>query len=196
MPEILKKLAELIGFLPGIGEKTAVKLAFFLLKSHPSYIKKLSEILAELQTTIHECQTCGSLTDIHHATCEICRNPVRKTEVLCVVEDYLDLVSIERLGVHLGRYHVLGGVISPISGKSPSDLRFRELFDRVRDEHITELILALNPNIEGEATALYIDEYIPTKWIKISRLSKGLPNAGFIEYADEITLLSAFRGRK
>jgi recombination protein RecR len=108
MPEILKKLAELIGFLPGIGEKTAVKLAFFLLKSHPSYIKKLSETLAELQDTIHECQTCGSLTDKHHLECEICRNPLRKTEALCVVEDYLDLVSIERLGVHLGRYHVLG----------------------------------------------------------------------------------------
>lgn len=196
MPEILKKLAELIGFLPGIGEKTAVKLAFFLLKSHPSYIKKLSETLAELQNTVHECATCGSLTDIHHIACEICRNPLRKTEVLCVVEDYLDLVSIERLGVHLGRFHVLGGVISPISGKSPSDLRFRELFQRVQDEHITELILALNPNIEGEATALYIDEHIPVSGIKISRLSKGLPNAGFIEYADEITLLSAFRGRK
>jgi recombination protein RecR len=90
----------------------------------------------------------------------------------------------------------LGGVISPISGKSPSDLRFKELFGRVRDENVTELILALNPNIEGEATALYIDEYLPVKGIKISRLSKGLPNAGFIEYADEITLLSAFRGRK
>lgn len=196
MPEILKKLAELIGFLPGIGEKTAVKLAFFLLKSHPSYIKKLAETLAELQDTIHECATCGSLTDKHHVECEICRSSLRKTGVLCVVEDYLDLVAIERLGVHLGRYHVLGGVISPISGKSPSDLRFQELFRRVETEGVDELILALNPNIEGEATALYIDEYIPNKAVKISRLSKGLPNAGFIEYADEITLLSAFRGRK
>ncbi|MDD2745744.1 MAG: recombination mediator RecR [Candidatus Gracilibacteria bacterium] len=196
MPDILKKLAELIGFLPGIGEKTAVKLAFFLLKSHPSYLKKLSETLAELQDTVHECATCGSLTDKQHVECEICRNPLRKTEVLCVVEDYLDLVSIERLGVHHGRYHVLGGVISPISGTSPSDLHLKQLFQRIESEEIDELILALNPNIEGEATALYIDEYNPKKGLKISRLSKGLPNAGFIEYADEITLLSAFRGRK
>jgi len=148
MPEILKKLAELIGFLPGIGEKTAVKLAFFLLKSHPSYLKKLSETLAQLQDTIHECATCGSLTDKTHVACEVCRNPFRKTEVLCVVEDYLDLVSIERLGVHHGRYHVLGGVISPVSGTSPTDLHLKELFHRIESESITELILALNPNIE------------------------------------------------
>lgn len=197
MPEVLKKLAELIGFLPGIGEKTAVKLAFFLLKSHPSYLKRLSEAIATLQESVHECITCGSLTDSNHSECAICRDLQRKTTVLCVVEDYLDLVAIERLAVHAGRYHVLGGVISPISGKSPSDLRFKELFHRIEEEKIEELIIALNPNIEGEATALYIEEYLPkTKTVRITRLSKGLPNAGFIEYADEITLLSAFKGRK
>jgi recombination protein RecR len=113
-----------------------------------------------------------------------------------VVEDYLDLISIERLGVHHGRYHVLGGVISPVSGKSPGDLRIKQLFQRVEREAVSEIILALNPNIEGEATSLYIQEYIPKKNIVMTRLSKGLPNAGFIEYADEITLLSAFKGRK
>ncbi len=107
MPEILKKLSELIGFMPGIGEKTAVKLAFFLLKSHPSYLKNLSENIAELQNSVHECKTCFSLTDRTHDECEICRNTTRNTAVLCVVEDYLDLVSLERLGMHHGRYHVL-----------------------------------------------------------------------------------------
>ena len=196
MLEILKKLSDLIGFLPGIGEKTATKLAFFLLKSHPSYLENLAKNIAELQTTIHECTRCGSLTGIADLECEICRNAARKTATLCVVEDYLDLVSIERLAVHHGRYHILGGVISPISGRTPSDIRLKELFARCEEEGVEELILALNPNIEGEATSLYIEEYIPQKSIRISRLSKGLPNAGFIEYADEITLLNAFHGRK
>ncbi len=196
MPEILKKLADLIAFLPGIGDKTAVKLAFFLLKSNTGYLDSLASTIAELKSTVAECTVCGSLTDRDHAECSICRDHTRATGTLCIVEDYLDLVAIERLGVHHGQYHVLGGVISPLSGKSPADLRFRSLFERVESENISELILALNPNIEGEATALYIEEYIPRKSVHISRLSKGLPNAGFIEYADEITLLSAFKGRK
>ena len=195
MPDILKKLAELIAFLPGIGDKTAIKLAFFLLKSNVSYLEKLADTLRALKKTVHACNTCGSLTDQEHIECSICRNPVRATNTLCVVEDFLDLIAIERLGVHHGRYHVLGGVISPLSGKSPADLTLKSLFSRVESESITEIILALNPNIEGEATALYIEEYIPNKTVIISRLSKGLPNAGFIEYADEITLLSAFKGR-
>ncbi len=196
MPDILRELTELIAFLPGIGEKTATKLAFFLLKSNPSYVEKLSRTLETLQKEVHECTTCGSLTDRHHTECHICRDEQRKTRTLCVVEDYLDLVSLERLGVHHGRYHVLGGVVSPLQGKSPEDIRIKELFARIREESIEELILALNPNIEGEATCLYIEQYIPDKNIRITRLSKGLPNAGFIEYADEITLLNAFRGRK
>ena len=196
MPDVLRELTELIAFLPGIGEKTATKLAFFLLKSNPTYVEKFSRTLKALQEEIHECATCGSLTDKHHLECSICRNEQRKTNTLCVVEDYLDLVSLERLGIHHGRYHVLGGVVSPLQGKTPGDIRLKELFQRVSDESISELILALNPNIEGEATCLYIEEYIPKKDIQITRLSKGLPNAGFIEYADEITLLNAFRGRK
>lgn len=195
MPDILKKLAELIAFLPGIGDKTAIKLAFFLLRSNTSYLEKLADTIRALKTTVHTCGTCGSLTDMEHLECSICRDPMRKTNSLCVVEDFLDLIAIERLGVHHGRYHVLGGVISPLSGKSPADLTLKSLFSRVENESITEIILALNPNIEGEATALYIEEYIPSKSVTISRLSKGLPNAGFIEYADEITLLSAFKGR-
>lgn len=196
MPEILKKLSELIAFLPGIWEKTSIKLAFFLLKSNPSYLKKLSETISELQKTVHECITCGSLTDISKSECEICSDSKRNDGTLCVVEDYLDLIAIERLGVFFWKYHVLGGVISPLSWKSPSDLRIKELFSRVENENISELILAFNPNIEGEATALYIEEHLSWKNIRISRLSRGLPNAWFIEYADEITLLSAFRGRK
>lgn len=195
MPEILKRLSELISYLPGIGDKTAMKLAFFLLKAHPSYLENLANQIRDLQKNVHECERCFSVTDTSKDECEICRNDQRNTGTLCVVEDYLDLVAIERLGVHSGRYHVLGGVVSPIQGKMPNDLRMKELFSRIKEEEVNELILAVNPNIEGEATCLYIEEYIPEKSVKISRLSKGLPNAGFIEYADEITLLNAFKGR-
>jgi recombination protein RecR len=195
LPDVLKKLSELISFLPWIGEKTAVKLAFFLLKANPSYVQKFADTLRDIQAQLHECSTCHGLTDTKYHECAICRESLRKTEVLCIVEDYLDMVAIERLGIHKGRYHVLDGIISPLSGKSPKDLNMSDLMNRVSSEWIQEIILAFNPNIEWEATSLYIEELFSGKDIKITRLSRWLPNAGFIEYADEITLISAFRGR-
>lgn len=195
LPDVLKKLSELISFLPGIGEKTAVKLAFFLLKANPSYIQKFADTLQSLQSELHECVVCHGLTDTRHNKCSICREVSRNNHCLCVVEDYLDMVAIERLWIHKGKYHVLDGIISPLSGKSPKDIHLSDILDRIIQEDITELILAFNPNIEWEATSLYIEELLVGKDIKITRLSRGLPNAGFIEYADEITLISAFRGR-
>ena len=135
------------------------------------------------------------MTDKMHPICSICTDTKRDTRLLCIVEDYLDMLSIERTGVYRGLYHVLGGVVSPIAGTMPDKLNYKSLFSRISENtHIEEVIIATNPNIEGEATALYAIEHMPRQ-IKISRLSKGLPHAGSIEYADEITLLSAFKGR-
>jgi recombination protein RecR len=196
MPEALKRLIDMINFLPGIGEKTAAKLAFFLLKAHPAYVANFARSLGDLHRTITECSLCHGMTDMDHPICRVCSDDSRDHAILCIVEDYLDMLSIERTGVYRGLYHVLGGVVSPISGVTPDKLHIASIFDRMISESPPhELILALNPNLEWEATALYIIENNPKKDIKISRLSKWLPHAGSIEYADEITLLAAFRGR-
>lgn len=194
MPEALKRLVDIIHFLPGIWEKTAAKLAFFLLKAHKAYVTNFARALLDLHEKVHECPICHGMGDEKDVPCAICRDTKRNQQEICVVEDYLDLLSIERTGVFRWRYHVLGWAISPIQGVTPDTLHFAHLFERVLTTDIQELILAMNPNIEGEATALYILEHIP-KSIQISRLSKWLPHAGSIEYADEITLLAAFRGR-
>ncbi len=195
MPETLKRLIDMIHFLPWIGEKTAAKLAFFLFKANRAYVKNFAKVLDSLHDSLMECEVCHGMTDVGSPRCKICSDQKRDQGILCVVEDYLDMVSIDRTGVYHGRYHVLGGSISPIAGTMPDKLQFRSLFTRVAEEReISEIILATNPNIEGEATALYAIEHMPRE-VRISRLSKGLPHAGSIEYADEITLLSAFKGR-
>ena len=195
MPEALKKLIDVLSFLPGVGEKTATKLALFIFRSHPAFAKNFSGTLERLHRELRECTNCHAITDHEGGICPICVNAKRRTGIICVVEEYLDLLAIERLHVFDGQYHVLGGAISPINGVSPENLHIRSLLARVEREEVTEIILATNANIEGEATALYITENLPKKDIRVSRLSKGLPNAGYIEYADEITLLHAFRGR-
>lgn len=173
-----------------------MKLAFFLLKANGSYIKNFARELEKLQTNVHDCQICFGLTDGDKTICAVCSDETREKHTLCVVEDYLDMLSIERLGIFHGYYHILGGSISPIHGRMPNSLHFQELFDRVRNTpEIQEIIIATNPNIEGEATNLYIEENIPRRDLKLTRLSKGLPNAGYIEYADDITLINAFKGR-
>ncbi len=195
MPETLKRLIDMIHFLPGIGEKTAAKLAFFLLKANSAYVKNFAKTLAELHEKVMECDQCHGMTDIWSPLCKICADQKRETSLLCLVEDYLDMMSIERTGVYHGYYHVLWWVISPIAGTLPNKLNYISLFERISEnKEIEEIIIATNPNIEWEATALYAIEHMPRE-IKISRLSKGLPHAGSIEYADEITLLSAFKGR-
>lgn len=195
MPEALKRIIDMIHYLPWIGEKTAAKLAFFLLKAHPSYVSNFAKALADLHANVQECSQCHGMTDRDHPICTICTDTKRDTRLLCVVEDYLDMLSIERTGVYRGLYHVLGGVVSPIAGTTPDKLHYSSLFSRIgENQFIEEVIIATNPNIEWEATALYAIEHMP-RAVKISRLSKGLPHAGSIEYADEITLLSAFKGR-
>ena len=195
MPETLKRLIDMIHFLPWIWEKTAAKLAFFLLKANSAYVKNFAETLSKLHSDVTECATCHGMTDKDQPICKICSDTTRNARELCVVEDYLDMLSIERTGVYRGYYHVLWGAISPIQNITPEKLHFDILFERVQnDSHIQEVILAMNPNIEWEATTLYATERMP-RAVQITRLSKGLPHAGSIEYADEITLLSAFRGR-
>ncbi|PID84341.1 recombination protein RecR [Candidatus Gracilibacteria bacterium] len=195
MPKALQRLIDMIHYLPGIGEKTAAKLAFFLFQANTSYVKNFAEALIDVHENLIECTNCHGMTDKENPICTICSDVKRDQNMICVVEDYLDMISIERTGVYRGQYHILGGSISPIQGTTPDKLNIDTLFERVLAEsEIDEIILATNPNIEGEATSLYITEHIPRE-IKISRLSKGLPHAGAIEYADEITLLSAFKGR-
>ncbi|MDD3120450.1 MAG: recombination mediator RecR [Candidatus Gracilibacteria bacterium] len=194
MPESLKKLIDIISFLPGIGEKTATKLAFFLLKANTSYINNFANYLQKIKKEIHECKKCYAYTDSKNEFCPICKDSSRDKNVICVIEDYLDLISIEKLKIYNGIYHVLGGAISPMSGIGINDLKIKELLQRIENNDIIEIILATNPNIEGEATAMYIRENIK-KDITVSRLSKGLPSSGYIEYADEITLINSFKGR-
>jgi recombination protein RecR len=195
MPEALKRIIDMIHYLPGIGEKTAAKLAFFLLKANATYVSNFARALSDLHATVRECEVCHGMTDIEHPICSICSDPRRDDTMICVVEDYLDMLSIDRTGVWRGRYHVLGWVISPIQGTTPDQLHYDSLFARILENpQVSEIILAMNPNIEWEATALYATGHMPRE-VKISRLSKWLPHAGSIEYADEITLLSAFRGR-
>lgn len=149
MPETLKRLIDMIHFLPGIGEKTAAKLAFFLLKANESYVKNFAETLAKLHSSVTECQKCHGMTDIDAPICKICSDENRNKKELCVVEDYLDMLSIERTGVYRGYYHVLGGAVSPIQNITPEKLNFTTLFDRVLENpDISEIILAMNPNIE------------------------------------------------
>ena len=195
MPEALKRIIDMIHYLPGIGEKTAAKLAFFLLKANHTYVSNFARALSDLHSSVRECEICYGMTDIEHPICKICSDSKRDDSILCVVEDYLDMLSIDRTGVFRGRYHILGGVISPIQWTTPDKLNYDSLFARILENPcISEVILAMNPNIEWEATALYAIWHMPRE-VTISRLSKGLPHAGSIEYADEITLLSAFKGR-
>ncbi len=167
-----------------------------MLKANGAYVKNFARELEKLQTDVRDCTTCFGLTDGNKTICTICSDETRERNTLCVVEDYLDMLSIERLGIFHGYYHVLGGSISPVHGRMPNNLHFSELFERIQTTpEIQEIIIATNPNIEGEATNLYIEENIPRKTLKLTRLSKGLPNAGYIEYADDITLINAFKGR-
>ncbi|MDD2565296.1 MAG: recombination mediator RecR [Candidatus Gracilibacteria bacterium] len=195
MPESLKKLIDIIAYLPGIGEKSAARLGFFLLKANSTYVSNFSKQLEKIKTQIKTCNSCFGYTDNDNGICSICSDNSRDQDVICVVEDYLDLISIEKLKIFKGQYHVLGGSISPVNGILPKDLKFQELFEKVKKLKYKEIILAINPNIEGEATSMYIKENLLNIDINITKLSKGLPNAGYIEYADEITLINAFKGR-
>jgi recombination protein RecR len=191
---VVQDLIDELGRLPGIGPKSAQRIAFFLLAADPTDVRRLSDALIEVKEKVRFCSVCGNVAE--EDRCRICRDPRRDLTVLCVVEEPKDVVAIERTREFHGRYHVLGGAISPIEGIGPDDLRIRELVARLADGVVTEVILAMDPNLEGEATATYLTRLLRPLRLRITRLASGLPVGGDLEYADEVTLGRAFEGRR
>ncbi|HAQ60666.1 TPA: recombination protein RecR [Candidatus Delongbacteria bacterium] len=192
--EILENLINSFAKLPGIGRKTARRLAYFIINSDSSTAGDFARSVIEAKNKLGLCSICYNLTE--HDTCEICRDNRRDTGIICVVENFSDLYLFEKLSIHKGSYHVLGGLISPLDGINPSSLKLSQLFDRIDNNDVSELIIGLNHSVEGDTTALYIADRLKNKNIKISRLATGIPIGGEIEYTDEITLKQAFRDRK
>jgi len=190
----VQDLIDELGRLPGVGPKSAQRIAFHLLAADQADVTRLAETLQRVKERVRFCQVCGNVAEAQE--CRICRDPRRSLEVICVVEEPKDVVAIERTREFHGRYHVLGGAISPIEGIGPDDLRIRELMVRLRDAAVTELILATDPNLEGEATATYLARLIKPMGLRVTRLASGLPVGGDLEYADEVTLGRAFEGRR
>jgi len=193
-PEPVARLIEALQGLPGIGPKTAQRLTFFLLKRPADEVRELAESLVAVKERIVSCSTCFNVTDLD--PCRICSDPARDARLLCVVEEPKDVSTIEKAGVIKGRYHVLGGAINPIAGVGPEQLRIRELLTRLNDGAIQEIIIATDPNLEGEATATYLARMLKSIGITVTRLASGLPVGGDLEYADEVTLGRAFEGRR
>ena len=191
---VVQDLIDELGRLPGVGPKSAQRIAFYILASDPIDVERLAHALREVKDKVQFCIVCGNVAEEDH--CRICRDPKRDLTILCVVEESKDVVAIEKTREFRGRYHVLGGAISPIEGIGPDALRIRELIARLADGAITEVILATDPNREGEATATYLARLITPLGIAVSRLASGLPVGGDLEYADEVTLGRAFEGRR
>ncbi|MDO8307046.1 MAG: recombination mediator RecR [Actinomycetota bacterium] len=191
---IVQDLIDELGRLPGVGPKSAQRIAFHILAADPVDVLRLADALREVKEKVRFCSICGNVAE--EEQCRICRDPRRDLTVLCVVEEPKDVVAIEKTREFRGRYHVLGGAISPIDGIGPDDLRIRELFARLSESATTEVILATDPNLEGEATATYLARMIAPLGIAVSRLASGLPVGGDLEYADEVTLGRAFEGRR
>jgi recombination protein RecR len=190
------RLIEAFSRLPGVGPKTAQRLTYHVLRSPTDEARALAEALIAVKEQVAYCSTCWNITDAGVDPCVICADPARDATRICVVEEPLDVLAIERTREFRGRYHVLGGAISPIEGVGPDDLRIRELLARLADGTVTELILATDPNLEGEATATYLARMIKPMGLKVTRLASGLPVGGDLEYADEVTLGRAFEGRR
>lgn len=190
----LQNLIDELGRLPGVGPKGASRIAFYLLEADPQEVGRLAESLTQVKELVQFCAICGNVTE--EETCRICRDPKRSEDVLCVVEESKDVVAIERTREYRGRYHVLGGVINPMAGIGPDQLRISSLMTRLADGAIQEVIIATDPNIEGEATATYLTRMLMPLGITVSRLASGLPVGGDLEYADEVTLGRAFEGRR
>jgi recombination protein RecR len=191
---IVQDLIDELGRLPGIGPKSAQRIAFHILQTENFDVKNLAEILMTVRDKVRFCAICGNVSE--QETCSICRDPRRDQALICVVEEAKDVVAIERTREFRGLYHVLGGAISPIDGVGPDDLRIRQLMTRLADGQVQEIIIATDPNLEGEATATYLSRLLHTLEIKVTRLASGLPVGGDLEYADEVTLGRAFEGRR
>jgi recombination protein RecR len=193
-PEPVARLIDALQRLPGIGPKTAQRLTFFLLKRPAAEVRELGDALTAMKEKITYCRVCFNVTD--EDPCRICEDPRRDPNVICVVEEPNDLLAMERTGEYRGRYHVLLGALSPLDGIGPDDLRIRELLARLDGKEMAEVILATNPNVEGEATALYLAKLLRPLAVRITRIARGLPVGGDLEYADQVTLSKALEGRR
>jgi recombination protein RecR len=191
---IVQELIDELGRLPGIGPKSAQRIAFHIVQTENFDVSHLAEVLLTVRDKVRFCEICGNVSE--EATCSICRDPRRNPALICVVEEAKDVVAIERTREFRGLYHVLGGAISPIDGVGPDDLRIRQLMTRLADGTVQEVIIATDPNLEGEATATYLSRLLQTLEIRVSRLASGLPVGGDLEDADEVTLGRAFEGRR
>jgi recombination protein RecR len=191
---VVQDLIDELGRLPGVGPKSAQRIAFHLLQSDAVDVKRLVDALTEVKAKVRFCATCGNVAEGEQ--CKICADARRDGTSICVVEEPKDVVAIERTREFRGRYHVLGGAISPIEGVGPDDLRIKELMTRLASGEVTEVIIATDPNLEGEATASYLARFLRPMGLKVTRLASGLPVGGDLEYADEVTLGRAFEGRR
>lgn len=194
VPRSVERLIEELTKLPGVGPRTAERLAFHMLKADPHKAQSLGGALSDLHMSVHSCQRCHNFSE--GQLCSVCESDQRDPHLIAVVEEPFDVVAIEKTGLFGGKYHVLGGVISPIDGVGPSHLQIESLIRRVRDEATTEVILATNPSLEGESTAMYIRAQLEPLAVKLTRLARGLPVGGDLEYADQITLGRALQGRQ
>jgi len=191
---IIQDLIDELGRLPGVGPKSAQRIAFHIIQSDRVDVSRLAEVLKTVKERVKFCTTCGNISE--EELCKICRDPRRDNSTICVVEESKDVIAIEKTREFKGKYHVLGGAISPIDGIGPENLRIRELMQRLAETEIAEVIIATDPNLEGEATATYLTRLIKPLGVKVSRLASGLPVGGDLEYADEVTLGRAFEGRR
>lgn len=191
---IVQDLIDELGRLPGVGPKSAQRIAFYVLDADQTDIRRLADVLIEVKDKVRFCITCGNVAESEK--CRICADPRRNEVVICVVEESKDVVAIERTREFRGRYHVLGGAISPIEGIGPDELRIKELMSRLADGTVQEVIIATDPNLEGEATATYLTRLLKPLGLRVTRLASGLPVGGDLEYADEVTLGRAFEGRR
>lgn len=196
LPEPIQNLINGFSRLPGIGPKTASRLTFYLLRAPEDIAHDLATALTELKANITYCQTCYNITNAGRLACDVCANDLRDKSLICVVEEPLDVIALERTGGYLGSYHVLHGALSPIEGIGPEDLKIRELIARVRAGGVQEVILATNPSMEGDYTAAYLTQQLSPQGVRLTRLARGLPVGGDLEYADQGTLLKALSGRQ
>jgi recombination protein RecR len=190
----VQDLIDELGRLPGVGPKSAQRIAFHLLKVDSTDAERLAHAITEVKARVHFCRLCWNVAE--GDICRICKDPRRDPTLVCVVEEPRDLVAVEKTREFRGRYHVLGGAISPIEGVGPDDLHIRELLGRIQPDGIREVIMATNPNVEGEATAMYLARLLSPLGVRVTRLASGLPVGGDLEYADEVTLGRAFAGRR
>jgi recombination protein RecR len=193
-PDPLNQLVARLARLPGIGEKTAQRLAFYILRAPPEFARELAGAIEEVVDKVHLCSRCFALTESD--LCSFCTDPRRDERTLCVVEGLPDLIAVERTREFKGRYHVLHGVLSPLEGIGPDQLKIKDLIARLHDGHVEEVIVATNPDVEGEATALYLTRLLKPLGIKVSRIAQGLPMGGDLEFADQATLARALSARR